>query len=146
MGYLTAKRGNKMGDLSRNLSRSEFACQCGCGFDTVDFELVNVLQTAVIDMENRFDEKVIIVITGPNRCNKHNAKVGGAKNSQHIYAKAVDHKFYIVTREGVKQQIDPDIVYEYYDKKYRNKYGVGKYGNRTHIDVRKRKARWDARK
>ena len=33
-----------MGDLSLNLSRHEFACQCGCGYDTVDFELVTVVQ------------------------------------------------------------------------------------------------------
>jgi hypothetical protein len=29
-----------MGDVSKNLSRSEMACNCGCGFDACDIELV----------------------------------------------------------------------------------------------------------
>lgn len=31
-----------------------------------------------------------VVITSGHRCAKHNAKEGGAQNSQHIYGKAVD--------------------------------------------------------
>ena len=34
-----------MGDLSENFSRHEFACKCGCGNDTVDAELIRVLQS-----------------------------------------------------------------------------------------------------
>ena len=33
-----------MGDLSRNFDRSEFKCRDGCGRDTVDIELVKVLE------------------------------------------------------------------------------------------------------
>ena len=131
-----------MGDLTKNLSRKEFACECNCGFDTVDFELVNIIQKAVEDFESHFCKRIIVQITGPNRCEKRNEDIGGADNSQHICAKAADHKFWIITPDGGREQVDPDFVYDYYDRKYKNKYGVGKYDNRTHIDVRKKKARW----
>lgn len=143
-----------MGDLTRNLSRHEFGCKCGCNFDVVDYELVVVIQNAVFHFENLYGKKVIVSITGGNRCQKHNdnlrklwnetkGKKGAktAKSSTHIEGKAADHKFFIID-DGSKTQIDPSIVYSYYDSKYPDKYGLGKYGNRTHIDSRKAKARW----
>ena len=33
-----------MGTVSKNFSRSEFACKCGCGFDAVDVDLLAGLQ------------------------------------------------------------------------------------------------------
>ena len=33
-----------MGDLSANFNRAEFACKCGCGFDTVDAKLIDYVQ------------------------------------------------------------------------------------------------------
>ena len=44
-----------MGDLSPNLSRHEMACNNGCGFDTVDARLVDVLQDVVDHFENILD-------------------------------------------------------------------------------------------
>ena len=32
-----------MGDLTKNFSRSEFACKCGCGFDDIDLVLQSVI-------------------------------------------------------------------------------------------------------
>jgi len=58
-----------MGDLSKNLSRHEMICFCGCGFDTVDAKLVSALQGAA----DAFD--AIIRITGGNRCREHNYKL-----------------------------------------------------------------------
>lgn len=134
-----------MGDLTRNLSRHEFACKCGCGFDTVDFELVNVLQDAVFHFESKYGNRVIVSITGPNRCIEHNRKEGGAEGSKHITGKAADHKFFIVSESGSRKQIDPVEVYDYYCHKYPNKFGIGIYSNRVHIDSRSGKGRWDAR-
>ena len=31
-----------MGDLTKNISRYEIACKCGCGFDTIDIEVVRM--------------------------------------------------------------------------------------------------------
>ena len=64
-----------MGDLTKNLSRKEFECECGCGFDTVDFELASIIQEAVDYFTWAYSEDVYVIITGGNRCVEHNEKV-----------------------------------------------------------------------
>lgn len=132
-----------MGDLTANFSRSEFACRCGCGFDTVDAELINALQAGCYFFTERYGEPVRCDITGPNRCYQHNIDERGAKDSEHPNARAADHKFYL--RKSGKQ-ISPDEVADYYEDAYPGKWGVGRYHNRTHLDTRSNgPARWDAR-
>ena len=128
-----------MGDLTINLSRSEFVCQCGCGFDTVDFQLIDWIQRAVDDFTREFGREVYVVITGGNRCEAHNASVGGSPDSQHIYGKAADHKFYFKDNGN---QVPPETVARYYEAEYPNRCGLGRYHNRTHIDCRGYAARW----
>lgn len=119
-----------MGDLTKNFSRYEFACKCGCGQDTVDFELVNVMQR----LRDHFERTVHI--TSANRCRKHNREVGGSNTSQHLYGRAAD---FII--DGVYN----DDIQEYLQMSFLNKYGIGRYDNFTHIDTRLKKARWDLR-
>lgn len=111
-------------------TRKEFACRCGCGFDAVDVELLFVL----IDLRVYFDAEVSI--NSPNRCFQHNKDEGGAEGSEHVNGCASD-----VRVKGVHA----DLVADYLEKKYPNKYGIGRYRGRTHIDVRPLKARWDNR-
>lgn len=123
-------KGN-MGDISRHFSRHEFACRCGCGYDTVDVELITVLE----DLRDYFGEP--ITITGPNRCPEHNAQTpGAASNSPHMRGIAADIKV---------RNVSPLFVAVYLESKYPDKYGIGRYNGRTHIDVRAEKARWDRR-
>ena len=128
-----------MGDISANFSRSEFACECGCGFDAVDKELVGVLETARAHF-SRILGSCKVVISGPNRCESHNRAVGGSENSYHVKGMAADH--YFVGPNGTR--VPPTIVANYYRDKYPDKYGIGKYDNRTHLDVRPYRADWDA--
>ena len=116
-----------MGDLSNNFSKSEFECRCGCGFDEVSLELVEVLQ------ELRDDINEPITINSACRCKEWNAEVGGAKRSQHLLGTAADI---------VVKGCTPAYVHEYLEGKYPDKYGMGKYKSFIHIDVRKSKARW----
>lgn len=117
-----------MGDLTKNLSRHEFACKCGCGFDTVDVETVGVIQ-AVCD---HFSCKV--TITSGCRCPDHNKKVGGAKRSQHLRGRAADCKFSLV---------EPEAVDHYLCESFGGKYGFGLYKTFNHIDTRSGpEARW----
>ncbi|MCQ4370005.1 D-Ala-D-Ala carboxypeptidase family metallohydrolase [Enterobacter asburiae] len=116
-----------MGDLSKHFSRSEFACRCGCGFDRISPELITVLE----DVRTHFGAPV--KINSGCRCEKHNAKVGGVPNSQHVQGIAAD----IVVSGRT-----PALVAEYLERKYPDRYGVGRYSNFTHIDVRQVKARW----
>jgi uncharacterized protein YcbK (DUF882 family) len=70
--------------MSANFTRAEFACKCGCGFDTVDATLLRGLQ--------RLRDVVArpIIITSACRCKAHNAKVGGVSTSRHLIAQAAD--------------------------------------------------------
>jgi len=134
-----------MGDLSKNLSRHEMACDCGCGFDTVDFELVDVLQDCVDYFEAKFNVVIELHIRGGNRCKKHNDllrelykssnKARGAPtavNSMHIYARAADIKLFA---KYEKKQIPPNLVASYFENCGKN-LSVGRYSNRTHVDTR----------
>lgn len=139
-----------MGDLTENLSRKEFACNCGCGFDTVDTELIPALQHGVDFFENKYSCDVWIEITGPNRCYESNLKLVlkgiAAVNSQHVFGRAVDFKlFKVVLRNGKRakgEQINPAEVYAFYNDNY-HEFGIGEYSNRLHLDSRSNgPARW----
>lgn len=71
-------------DGIRYFARSEFACRCGCGLDTVDHRLVEICE--------KVREKLgVFNITSGLRCPAHNARQpGAAANSRHLYGRAVD--------------------------------------------------------
>ena len=132
-----------MGDLSKNFSRWEFKCKCQqyCrgSQDTVDYELVKVLE----DVRSHFRmiyydrrEDISIRITSGNRCTEHNADIGGSETSYHVKCKASD---FVVTT------VHADEVADYLEEKYPDKYGIGRYDGRTHLDVRSDIGRWDNR-
>ena len=75
-----------MGDLEKNFSRYEFACNCGCGFDGIFLDLVNKLQ------KTRTETSIPMVINSGCRCKKYNKKkrIGGHKLSSHLTGKAAD--------------------------------------------------------
>ena len=110
--------------------RHEFACECGCGFDVADSELLDVLEGI------RFEFEAPVIITGGNRCAAHNKTIGGADKSQHIFGKAVDFKV---------KNVHEDVVATFLEQEYPNTYGIGRYNGRTHVDVREQKVRWDSR-
>jgi uncharacterized protein YcbK (DUF882 family) len=111
-----------MNDLSEHFDRSEFRCRCGCGWDTVDAELIRVLE----DLRRCLMDRPITINSGC-RCKMHNALVGGSPKSQHILGKAAD-----IRVEG----LDPSVVAECLEDKYPDRYGIGRYISFTHIDVR----------
>jgi len=123
-----------MGDISKNLSRHEMACRCGCGFDTIDIELVEVMQEMCDYYAADVRRIVELLVTGPNRCREHNAQTPGAKpNSQHLYGRAMDFKLKIMG-----EQIPPRDIHKYLCEKYPGKHGFGLYRNRNHVDTRTR--------
>lgn len=117
--------------LSTNFHRSEFACPCGCGFDTVDSKLVDILQK----IRNHYRARVIV--TSGARCTEYNARVGGASDSQHIYGKAADIQ---VNRN----RVPPTHVAALADTFMPDTGGIGEYPTHTHLDVRSDLARWTA--
>lgn len=117
-----------MTELSPHFRRAEFACSDGCGFDTVDAELLTVLER----VRRYFDAPV--VITSGCRCVAHNADIGGAENSQHVLGRAAD-----IQVEGV----DPEQVVRYLEQLYPHRLGIGLYPTWTHVDTRNGVARWN---
>ncbi|WP_311750730.1 D-Ala-D-Ala carboxypeptidase family metallohydrolase [Proteus columbae] len=113
--------------LNQYFKKKEFACKCGCGQSDISDELLAVLT----DVREHFGKYVII--NSGNRCHAHNKRVGGSKNSTHLKGIASD-----IVVKGV----NPSEVHKYLTEKYPDSYGIGKYPNFTHIDVRDYKARW----
>ena len=140
-----------MGDLSKNFSRSEFECKCGCGTDTVDYALINTLQSMAYTLGLKY-KSISIVITSGIRCTDYNETIQlqydphyipYTSKSQHKNCKAADFKVYYKNRDNDRIQLDPVIVDEYLKENYPDTYGIGLYNNRNHLDVRKKKARWN---
>lgn len=69
-----------MGDLTKNFSRHEFACNCGCGADRISLILVDKLQNVRDMFGKRID------INSGVRCKAHNKAVGGSEDSEHLPA------------------------------------------------------------
>ena len=115
-----------MPKISKNFSREEFACKCGCGMDTVDAHLITVLE----DVRTYFNKPV--TVTSGNRCVAHNRLVGGENFSKHLISRAADIKV---------KDVHPEDVYTYLDMKY-DDLGLGLYSGWVHVDSREQKARW----
>lgn len=113
--------------VSPHFYRAEFACKCGCGYDTVDSLTLEILEA----VRKHFGSPV--TITSGCRCSDHNRRVGGAYNSQHLFARAADIKV-----EG----IEPSAVHAWIDANFPF-VSLGQYSSFTHIDTRSdRPARW----
>ena len=108
-----------MGDLAKYFDRSEFACKCGCGQNTVDAQLLQIL----VDIREHFSRKMII--TSGNRCPMHNRVIGGAPSSWHLIGRAAD-----VQVEGITPWLVSEAAAQY------GASGIKTYETWTHIDTR----------
>ena len=109
-----------MGDLSRHFDRDEFACKDDCGFDTVDYALLCILER----VREHFNKPVHI--TSGCRCMAHNERCGGSSRSQHLQGRAADI---------IVQDTDPDDVADYLESIMTHG-GIGRSNVFTHIDTR----------
>ena len=142
-----------MGDLTKNFSRKEFACGCGCNDDpTLDYEMISVVQNCVdhFAIINKVD-KLIVTVRSGYRCDRWNAYIWGKRNASReargLEAEKPSWNSMHTTGKGIDfsiRGISSDAVYSYLDNSYPDKYGIGKYPNRTHFDSRPEKARWQS--
>jgi uncharacterized protein YcbK (DUF882 family) len=138
-----------MGDLSKNFSRHEFQCdnvvdckdknECRV---VVDSELIKVMQEAADDIAEKLfsqgrikTKRVTVHVTSGFRCPWWNGHEGGGQKSYHPNGQAGD--FYI--EELGKDQSE---LYAHLNQKYPDKYGIGFYGDRVHLDLRRIAERW----
>ncbi|MGP9500276.1 D-Ala-D-Ala carboxypeptidase family metallohydrolase [Halomonas sp. AOP43-D1-4] len=116
-----------MPQVSQHFQRREFACRCGCGFDTVDSQTLAALEA----IRTHFGQPV--TVTSGCRCAAHNARVGGARNSQHTLGRAADIKVSNVAPAQVAAWAEVNLPHA----------SVGRYSTFTHIDTRSTgPARW----
>jgi len=114
--------------IAPHFARHEFACRCGCGFDTIDAATLAILE----QVRTHFGAPVIV--TSAARCPDHNRAVGGASNSQHLYGRAADIKV---------RNVDPATVHRYIAGRYPGT-SLGLYSSFVHVDTRTNgPARWE---
>jgi len=80
-----------MGDLSKNLSKSECECNCGCKQCIISKTIIEYAQKVFDECAKLAQvEKVHVDVNSWNRCKSHNAKSGGKPNSRHLEGEAID--------------------------------------------------------
>lgn len=112
--------------LNKYFTRDEFACKCGCGYHSVDVELLDVL----IGLREHYNAPVRI--NSGCRCEKHNNEVSTSSKSKHLLACAADIKISGITAHE---------TYKYLDKNYPDEYGLGLHLGFVHLDIRSTKWR-----
>jgi len=116
---------NSREKLSAAFSAHELTCKCGsCPVSFIALELILKLQKL------REEYGAPITVTSGYRCPAHNAKIGGAKASQHMLGTAVD-----ITGH------DLDKLYDLCEKHF-NSVGDGRPKGFIHVDLRTDRRRW----
>lgn len=136
MPVLGSSDGESKDKLTENFSISEFRCKDG---SEVPASLrINAQKLADNLQVLRTALGSAILINCAYRTTKHNKKVGGVSNSQHLYCKAAD----IRTRKHTPKEIRSKILKLIKDGKM-SEGGLGLYNTFVHYDVRGTEARWD---
>ena len=121
--------------LEENFSLSEFRCRDG---SDVPEDLMDNVRLLAKNLQVLRDHvgKPIRVISG-YRSPTYNKKIGGARKSQHMVAKAADIKISGMSPSEVKA-----VIVQLIKEGKMDSGGIGLYTTFTHYDVRGRNARW----
>ena len=121
--------------LEDNFSLVEFRCRDGSDVPEDLMDNVCLLAQNLQVLRDHVG-KPIRIISG-YRSPPYNKKIGGAKRSQHMTAKAADIKVTGMTPAEVKE-----VIVELIKEGKMHSGGIGLYTSFTHYDVRGRNARW----
>ena len=121
--------------LEKNFSLSEFKCRDGTNVPDECLDNVRKLAKNLQVLRDHIS-KPIKVISG-YRSLPYNTKIGGARRSQHLTAKAADIKVKGMSPSEVK-----DVIVYLIKEGKMDPGGVGLYTTFTHYDTRGRNARW----
>jgi uncharacterized protein YcbK (DUF882 family) len=124
-----------MAKITTNFSLEEFNSKCGRPIP--NNVLPNIINLAKNLQVLRDALGRSITITSGYRSPEHNAKVKGAKNSQHITGMAADIKVKGMTPKEVALVIEGLI-----ESGKMKQGGIGIYPSWVHCDIRGTKARW----
>ena len=116
--------------LTKDFTRNEFRCKCGCGADWINCWLVHDLQK----IRDAIGQRVIV--TSGVRCCRHNLAEGGHNHSRHVRGLAAD--IYV---EGMMPEVLMDVI----QCVLKGSYGLGVYQNFVHYEYRPLGRRWVGR-
>ena len=118
-------------DTVRYFGRHEFACKCGTHCDGYPVEPSKDLVTFLDSF--RHTVGLPVYVNSGVRCAVHNAAVGGAPQSRHLYGDAAD-----ICCPGKRAE----ELYDLACGMLPDSGGIGLYNWGIHVDVRKQKTRW----
>lgn len=121
--------------LTKNFHLSEFACRDGRQVPQKYLANVQLLAKNLQVLRDHIG--VPIIINSCYRPPDYNAKIGGAKSSQHLTASAAD----IRTRSHTPKQLHK-IIEQLIKEGKMKQGGLGLYPTFVHYDIRNYKARW----
>jgi uncharacterized protein YcbK (DUF882 family) len=122
--------------LTNNFTLQEFDCKDGTPVPQQFIPNVQKLAEQLQTLRDYIGEPVMITGSG-YRTPSHNAKVGGARNSQHLTASGAD----INARNYTPRQLSK-IIEKLIKEKKMLQGGIGVYKGFVHYDIRGTKARW----
>ena len=121
--------------VTKNFNLKEFNSKCGRPMpENIKKNIIEMIHNLQVIRE---EVKVPISITSGYRSPEHNAKVKGAKDSQHVKGTAVDFKV-----QGLKPKEVALIVERLIKEGKIKQGGIGIYPSWVHYDIRGIKARW----
>ena len=121
--------------LSKNFKKSEFKCRDGYGVpDKYMDNLIELVENLQIIRDHI---KVPMHIISGYRSPKYNRKIGGARKSQHMKARAAD-----IVVKSLKPTELREIILNLIKEGKIKKGGVGLYRSFVHYDTRGWNARW----
>jgi len=122
--------------LTKNFSKHEYDCNCGCKMP-IDV-LKNIKRLATQHQVIRDYIKEPIKITSGYRCEAHNRDIGGVLGSKHTKGLAGD------LQVNDLSPIQLNLIIEYLiNRGDILQGGLGVYNTFIHYDIRGRKARWN---
>lgn len=124
-----------MAKITTNFSFEEFKCKDGSDIPQKELSNIIVLAKQLQILRDKIGKS--ITINSAYRSPKHNAKIGGVKNSQHVKGKAADIKV-----NGMSTKQLALIIEELIKKGQMLEGGIGIYPTFVHYDIRGTKARW----
>jgi len=121
--------------LTENFNIREFYCNDGTRIPQEYIE--NVIELAENLQVLRDYAGAAIRVNSGYRHRDYNTRIGGAKNSQHLYACAAD-----IIVDGMTPQEVADLIEELISQGKMKEGGLGWYNTFTHYDIRGYNSRW----
>lgn len=129
--------------FNKYFTTKETACRCGCGHGSQPEQVDERVIWIATCVRLKFNKPVIIC--GPARCPKHNAAVGGAKESRHLPRDKDGNLAPVGMSDAIDIRVEgvsPKEVQAFLDDLLAGRFGIGYGKNFTHLDVRPKPARF----